>query len=270
VEFNIRYYDEKIVWKRALDIAIPKDKPHKTAIFYIHGGGWSAGAREHFHYHLEYFSGMGYLCASAGYRLVPSVGLMEQLSDVISGYDRFVSYIREKKYSIDRIIVVGSSAGALLGSLLCLTDPDHFNGGIDLTTEWMKPVACVSINGPGTLEKWPDMDEEAKKLIEDALGASYDDYDADLFKSVSPISHVGGDSPDFLFIIVGLEKVFPHEYIYKMAEKLKSYKKRAEVILFPEARHGFFYELKTEEQKQALNRLEQFISSYNHGKDEDI
>jgi acetyl esterase/lipase len=254
VEWITRYYDSKIVLKRAIDIAFPKGNLKSTALFFIHGGGYSQGLREHFHYHLEHFSNSGFLCASAGYRLVPAVTLREQLADLYTGYKVFVEYIREKKLEINNVIIIGSSAGAHLGSLISLqlSDPDY-----------IKPSACVSINGPGTLEKWPNMDEEIKNLIEEAMRASYDrDNDAERFKEISLMKYVNEQSPDFLFIIVGKERFFPHEFVYSLSDKLKQFHKRAKVVLFPEAKHGFFYELKTDEQKQALDVLEKFVDQY--------
>ncbi|TNJ63946.1 alpha/beta hydrolase [Paenibacillus hemerocallicola] len=261
MELITRYYDEDIVLKRAVDIACPTHVSRRVALFYIHGGGWRAGARDGFHRHLYHFSRKGYVCASAGYRLAPTVHFTEQMGDVAIGYDRFLAYIRERELMVDRVIVAGSSAGAHLASLLALTDPAVFNPGIGLTEPWLRPIACVSINGPATLEKWEPMHDGIKRDIENMLGVTYEEESA-LFRKASPSAYVEGEAADFLFIIAGKEKFFPHSFIYEMSGELQRLSKRSEVVLFPEAEHGFFYGIGSPLQQEALTVLEPFLESY--------
>lgn len=253
-----KYYDSNLILKRALDIALPEQPPHKTALFYIHGGGWSGGARDIYHEHLQHFSRKGYLCASAGYRLAPAVDIHQQMEDVFTGYESFLNYIEESGFNIQHVIVLGSSAGAHLASLLALTEPHTFNSGQKWEVKWHKPSACVSINGPATLEH---ITEAIKPSVEKVIGATYQEA-PERYREVSPDQYVDPHSPDFLFILAGREKFFPHEYVYEMSEKIKSYGRRAEVIMFPDAEHGFFYGLRSELQLQALLDLEKFIESY--------
>lgn len=264
MELLTRYYDEKIILKRAVDIACPAKVLKHTAIFYVHGGGWNAGNRDGYHRHLQHFSENGYLCASAGYRLVPEAVLEEQMGDIAKGYDVFISFIKEKGINIKNIIVIGSSAGAHLSSLLALTEPTHFNPEISLTNEWIRPVACISVNGPATLEKLPDLNPIIKKSTEALLRVSYEEYEKnkEVFLNASPIYHVNDSSPDFLFLLAGKEEYFPHEFIYNMKDKLEGHGKKVQVVLFPEAEHGFFYSLSSEIQKEALAVMESFVANY--------
>lgn len=261
MELYTKYYDENLVLKRAVDIALPKRLSRRTALFYVHGGGWSAGARDIFHEHLQYFSRRGYVCASAGYRLAPSVRLAEQMKDVIAGYDTFIADIRARELPVDRIVVLGSSAGAHLVSLLALTGPDQWNGGAGLRGPWLKPAACVSINGPGTMEQWDDMNADIRKSIEEVIGAAYGE-ETEAFRKASPMTYVDENAPDFLFLIVGKEEYFPHAYVYEMSGKLQKHGKHADVVLFPEAEHGFFYGVDSEHQQEALKVLEPFLERY--------
>jgi acetyl esterase/lipase len=254
MDLMIKYYDSKIILKRALDIALPKSPVKQTALFFIHGGGYFQGLREHFHYHLEHFSERGHLCCSAGYRLVPSVTIREQLEDIITGYERFVEYIRENNLGIKHVMVIGSSAGAHLATLLALNS---------LMPAGFAPSACVSINGPGRMEKWPDMNGDVKRWTEEAINASYDrESDSKVFRGFCPLRNVRENAPDFLFLLAGKEPYFPHKYIDQLSEQLKQFNSHTEIVTFPEANHGFFYELKTDVQKQALSILENFIERY--------
>ena len=265
-----RYYDKEVILKRAIDIALPETVNFHTALYYVHGGGWAAGSRDLFHTHLQYFSRKGYLCASAGYRLTPTVQLPDQIGDVFTGYEMFLSFIREQELDIQNLVVLGSSAGAHLASLLALTHPDDWIENRELRqrsqpenrqTQWRQPVACVPFNGPGTLEQWDDMNPVIKNDIERLIGAKYEEETVP-FRNASPLAHVHAGAPDFLFLIVGKEDCFPHASIYEMDAKLKQAGNHSKVILFPEAEHGFFYDVKTEHQQQALAVLEPFIQRY--------
>ncbi|GAA3406909.1 alpha/beta hydrolase [Paenibacillus hodogayensis] len=261
MQIGTHYYDEEIVLKRAVDIASPAIVTRRTALFYVHGGGWKAGSRDSFHQHLQYFTRKGYLCASVGYRLAPAVRLSQQMEDVAIGYDRFLAYIAEQGLDIEHIIVLGSSAGAHLASLLALTDPRIFNPDLALRQEWRRPAACVSINGPGTLEKWEPMQADIKRDIEDVIGVPYE-QESPLFRIASPIAHVDETAADFLFIIVGKEQFFPHSFIYEMGERLLQAGKYAKVVLLPEAEHGFFYGVSGPHQLEGLAVLEPFLERY--------
>ncbi|GAA3412282.1 alpha/beta hydrolase [Paenibacillus hodogayensis] len=260
MELVTRYYDTDIVLKRAVDIARPETIDRRTALFYIHGGGWHAGARDSFHSHLQHFSRKGYVCASAGYRLSPGAKMADQMRDLVAGYETFLAYIRETGLNIDHVVVLGSSAGAHLASLLALTSPSEWTGGTN-PQNWLKPSACVSINGPGTLEQWEPMHEGIKQDIELAAGTVYG-QNPSLFRQLSPIARVDANASDFLFLIVGKEQFFPHSFIYEMSDKLKGYGKRSEVRLFPDAEHGFFYGVNNPQQREALTVLEPFLASY--------
>ncbi len=256
------FYEQDEITRRAIDIVLPEELAHKTALFYIHGGGWSAGEREAFHPHLHYFSMTGYACATVGYRLAPAVQLTDQMSDIVNGYKLFVNCLRDQYGDgIERIIVLGSSAGAHLASLLAMTKPDEWVTDPELSRNWQYPVACVSINGPGTLEEWKDMNDEIKECIEQVIGARYGENEL-LFRQASPLARIHPDVPDFLFLIVGKEDYFPHSYIYELEKEIKQQGSYAETVLFPEAEHGFFYGVTSKQQQEALSKLEAFLARY--------
>ncbi|MFA5858154.1 MAG: alpha/beta hydrolase [Elusimicrobiota bacterium] len=271
MEVLTRYLDIPMVIHRAVDITAPSSKKEvkHVAIFYVHGGGWRGGARDGFHRHMDRYVEKGYVSASAGYRLASdNVKLRVQMLDLAQAYDTFVSYLKQRKSSINKIVVAGSSAGAHLASLLALTNPKVFNPGIKLRNTWVKPWACVSVNGPGTFEKWENMGP-IQKSMGFIIGASYTrSYrrDIELFKKASPILYVNETSPGFLFILAGLEHLFPHYLIYQMAEKLRKHGKYAKSVVVKNAKHGFFYGVNTPEQKCALKVMDRFLLDIGNGK----
>jgi len=254
-----RYYDQPMIMKRAIDLALPRKITHRVALFYVHGGGWCGGSRDQYHYHLSHFAGKGFLCASAGYRLAPQVSFSEQMADVITGYDMFLSYIKESRSDIRAVIAAGSSAGAHLASLLSLTRPEYFAREAKLRNPWVRPAACVAICAPGTVQYVPKMNEGIKSALEKILRAKCV-AGSKVFTDVSPITHVDRQSPDFLFILAKDDPLFPHRDVRAMAKKLRANGKRAEMSVYP-AEHGFFYQLSAPVQKKALAVMERFVAS---------
>jgi acetyl esterase/lipase len=254
-----RYYDEKIVIKRAADICHNGNAGKKTALLYIHGGGWRNGSRELYHKHFQYFAEKEYLCASIGYRLVPEVRVRAQIGDVFKGYDTVVSYAKRQDIDIRNYIIIGSSAGAHLASLAALVEPDHFNKNIKLENEWIKPAGCISINGLGSLEEWEDMDPDIKGCIERLVDAKYED-DADIFKNFSPITYVNQDTTvPFLFLLAEIEPFLPHKIVYPFYNKIKDNGIYARLETYDGSRHGFLYDTDSENSKRALTAMEEFI-----------
>ncbi|TNJ58758.1 alpha/beta hydrolase [Paenibacillus hemerocallicola] len=259
MELATYYLDRPIAMRRAVDVASPEGAARDTALFYIHGGGWHAGTRDTFHHHLEHFSAKGYWCASAGYRLAPHAKWNTQLADVMESYDRFVKLLEERGASVRRIVVLGSSAGAHLASLLALMEPDEVGVPVRLSGAWRKPDACVSINGPGTLEEWPDMHEGIRADIEKVVGVPYGEA-TDPFAKASPDRYVKPSGPSFLFMVVEHEKFFPHEYVYRMSDSIIAVGGSSEVVYCEGAEHGFFYGVAGTLQKKAMTILEAFLS----------
>lgn len=97
----------------------PLGGAREKVIYYIHGGGWNSGNPLFFRFIGEKFAKEGYHTVMAGYRKTPAFVYPAQIEDVRSGYDKMIRYLKRRRIPSDRIVVVGSSAGAHLGALLC-------------------------------------------------------------------------------------------------------------------------------------------------------
>ena len=259
-----RYYDENMIMKRAVDICHDGKSAKKTALLYIHGGGWRNGSREQYHKHFQYFVAKGYLCASIGYRLVPDVRAYGQIGDVAKGYDTVVSYVKNENIDIENYIIIGGSAGAHLASLAALVHPNYFDKAIDLDNEWEKPAGCISINGLGSLEEWEDIDPEIKGCIERLADAKYEE-DKEIFKKLSPITYVDEKTIPFLFLLAGIEPFLPHKIVYPFYNKIKDLGIYSKLEIFEGSRHGFMYDTSSENSKRALRMMEEFIAHITKG-----
>lgn len=96
----------------------PEIKKHNEVILYIHGGGWNSKSPRDFEFIGQRIAKEGYETIIMGYRKVPRVHYNEIIDDICKEYKLVLKYLKSKDINADRIIVMGSSAGAHLGSLL--------------------------------------------------------------------------------------------------------------------------------------------------------
>ena len=92
---------------------------NKTLVIYIHGGGWNSGSPSDFHFIGQKIALKGYDCIMLGYRKSPKYHYDDIIADIFKGFSEVKQYILTQKLDYSKIIVMGSSAGAHLGALLC-------------------------------------------------------------------------------------------------------------------------------------------------------
>lgn len=115
----------------------PPGAASDKVILYLHGGGWNSGSPSTFAMIGQRFALAGYHCILIGYRKAPAHRYPAQIEDVCAGYRTALSYLEMMGVGAEQIVVMGSSAGAHLGALLCYDsqlqkrfsiDPGHLRG----------------------------------------------------------------------------------------------------------------------------------------------
>ena len=138
---------------------VPVGPPRETVIVYIHGGGWNKYSPAFFSWIGQRFALEGYRCVLPGYRLAPKHRFPAQIEDVRAGTAAALAYLEAYGVNVERTVVVGSSAGAHLGALLCydrefagrfagfagLGGPYRF----DLEPTWAMRQLCGGLLGDG-------------------------------------------------------------------------------------------------------------------------
>ena len=134
---------EKVQWggKSQYFLYFPSPEPvNDTLIIYLHGGGWNSHSPEEFAFIGEKFALEGYDCVLPSYRKTPRFRYKNLIYDVFAGYCAIRKHLSEKR-TYKKVIVIGSSAGAHLGALLCYDSflqnkfsisPDEIDGFISL------------------------------------------------------------------------------------------------------------------------------------------
>jgi acetyl esterase/lipase len=214
------------------DVYSPPDgvAPSGLGFIYLHGGGYSAfdkgGPTELWFRHL---AAQGHVVMDMAYRLIPEATVPEMQGDV----KRAVAWLKRnaEDYGVnpDHIVLGGGSAGSHL-ALLAAYAPDHplFTPedvrGVDLS---VRGVVGYYNAGDYRLESWPNVKKTALQRAVTGLltglfgrlvgseiavddkgnwdpklffGGSPDEW-PELYRQVSPIVHVGPESPPTLQIV---------------------------------------------------------------------
>ncbi len=135
---GISYYDGKDAdpVRHQLDIHVPKGHKDFPVLFFVHGGGWIQGNKDH----LGIYSvlarafnrhGIGVVCPN--YRLSPGVTHPEHIRDVARAFAWTYHNIQRVWRLQEQLFVGGHSAGGHLSALLAV-DPRYLKAeGLSLT-----------------------------------------------------------------------------------------------------------------------------------------
>ena len=132
--------------------------PEHILVIYIHGDGWNSGSPSDFHFIGQNIALQGYDCIMLGYRKTPKFRFDDIRDDIFAGYKAALDYIAEQNLHYNKIVIMGSSAGAHLGALLCFDS--HSQKKFDIKVENINGL--ISLAGPlcfgmpqtGTLNRW--------------------------------------------------------------------------------------------------------------------
>ena len=111
--------------RQCVDIYTPKGQqgPFPT-IIYVHGGGWFAGDRKDKGLgNALFFIEHGFAVAAIGYRLMDEAVYPAQQEDLAAGLAKVTELAEQFHLNMDRLGIVGGSAGTPLGMALALSDP---------------------------------------------------------------------------------------------------------------------------------------------------
>jgi acetyl esterase/lipase len=89
-------------------------------VMFVHGGGWTRGSKDSASgpYTSSHYPAEGYAYASINYRLVPSVTVEDEASDVAAALKSLLDHASELGIDPSRVVIMGHSAGAHLVALV--------------------------------------------------------------------------------------------------------------------------------------------------------
>lgn len=223
--------------KLVLDAFTPVSNRKKTGIVIIHGGGWRSGNRTQ-HYPLaQHLASLGYSSFTIEYRLSTEALYPAAVHDVKAA----VRWLRanKSKYGIDKIAVLGFSAGGELAAFTGTTNGDKKFEGEKCNTASSLVDAVIDIDGTLSFvhpESGEGDDSKSTSAATYWFGFPKKDSYA-LWENASPLSHAGKSTPPTLFLNSSVDRMHAgrEDYI-ALLNKAGTY---TEVHAFEKAPHSF-------------------------------
>lgn len=204
-----------------LDLYSPKERSHPLpAILFLHGGGWSSGYRQIYHYYCTKFAEHGFVAATASYRLSGEAPFPAAVEDVKCA----VRWLRAnaEKLGIDpnKIAVAGGSAGGhlalMIGYSSDVPELDGKGGGAETSS---RVQAVVDLYGPTDFTD--DFAKSRGEVLRFMGGKKFDEA-SDAYRLASPVTHVTKDDPPTLILHGSIDSTVPIHQAEILAEKLKA------------------------------------------------
>jgi pectinesterase len=225
-----------------LDVFYPTEKTDKkrTAIIFIHGGGWRSGNKAMHYPLLQRLAAWGYVCITPEYRLSTEALYPAAIHDIKSA----IRWVRKnaKKYNvdIDQVVAAGHSAGGELAAFMGATNGrKEFEG--DGCEKDISSKANAVIDLDGTLVFiHPESGEgdDSKRISAATHWFGYSKTEnPELWKQAAPLTHVGKHAPAFLFINSGVARM--HAGRDDFITVLKEHKIYSEVHTLEGSPHSF-------------------------------
>lgn len=233
--------------KEKMDLYMPDGKGPFPAVLIIHGGGWIAGDKRGGR---EKQTGAilaraGFTCASINYFLKCKVASQKWLPGWPQNvYDcklalRFLNkYADEYKISKGNIGVIGGSAGGHLAMLIGLT-----SGNKKLEPEAPYKGYSTAVKAIVDLYGIPDISKPIAGSNGNPCGRNWTHHrlanNPELFKLLSPITHVTQSSPPIFILHGSGDKVVPLAYSEDLLALLKEKGARYQYKRIDNAPHSF-------------------------------
>jgi acetyl esterase/lipase len=245
--------------QQVMDIVRPKDtsKPH-PAVLLIHGGGFRAGSRKGYQALCIRLAKLGYVAATADYRLAPKAPFPAAVYDVKAA----VRYLRANAGALgidpNKVGTLGGSAGGHLALFLGVTgNVPEFEGDGPNKEQSSKVQAVADFYGPSDFTKSYGRSVDAAEVLPLFLGA--DAYHARaMHLRASPLFWVTPDAAPTLAIQGTKDRYVNPEQSVWMIDRLMAAGVDAELEMIAGADHGF----KGADEERAELRMIEFFGRY--------
>lgn len=219
-----------------LDLRVPAGNSPVPLVIWIHGGGWFEGDRAHTPPTIPSellfgsFLAADMAVATIDYRLSFEAHFPAQLHDVKAAIRYLRAFGGEAGLDVDRIGLIGESAGGHLAALTALTGKSGLlegsvgvpgsSGEVAAIVDWYGPSeveALLTIPFPPEIPGMPDF--PYPNPFTSMLGGERADH-RERARIASPVTYVTGDAPPFLLVHGTDDRVVPYAQSEALAKAL--------------------------------------------------
>ena len=247
VQKDVRYR-ESAHPAHTMDVFLPA-QCNGAALLFIHGGGWRGGSKAQWQAHAQRYTGMGYVCACATYRLVPDAVFPAQVEDCQAALQFLRAQASTWGFDAERIAAIGSSSGGHLATMLgAMPDVGH------------RPHALVCLSAITDTTLAEDTPDKLRGLI---WNFAPQEAAHDNLRALSPVHLWDSDTPPTLLIHGLHDDTVPCAQSRRAQELLTALGVPVHLHLLADGPHGFAYGLphqpEESEQYKALRAMDAFL-----------
>lgn len=182
-----------------LDLYLPETMdPDKPTLIFIHGGSWSGGSRDAYHYYTILFAKKGFATATISYRLSGEAPYPAAVEDIKCAVRWLRAHAQKYGLNPDRFVALGGSAGGHLSLMLAYSSEVEALEGNGGHNEFSSAIQAV-VNFYGPVDLTTKQGQESGSVRAFLGGKSFDKAPS-LYRDASPISHLSKEAPPTLTI----------------------------------------------------------------------
>jgi len=241
-------------WQQKLDLYIPnKTEKLAPAIINIHGGGWVGGSKEQQGGFNDFFKA-GFVVANIEYRMTKEAKAPAAVEDARCALAYLIRNAKSLNIDVNKIVVMGGSAGGHLALMTGLLENDHRFDGNCSDVKNMKVAAIIDKYGITDVWAWAYCckSHSAQNWLGDKKA------DEAFAKTVSPMTYVKKSSPPIYIVHGDADSTVPYEESVMLHKKLVELGVKTDFMTVPNGGHGKF----EKEQTRLMNdNIMAFIKS---------
>lgn len=235
-------------WEGRMDIYLPPaQKGPSPLVINIHGGGWNKGVKESQTGFNTFFKA-GFAVANIEYRLTGQATAPAAVEDARCALIYLIKNAKQLNIDVNRIVVMGGSAGGHLALMAGLLANDHRFDGNCPGMENIKVAAIIDKYGIVDVWDWAYGPNLTSRSATQWLGSR--SKDEAFSKSVSPIYYVNKNSPPIFIVHGDADPTVPYQQSVALHKKLEEAGVVNKFITIPGGLHGKF----SKEQNSDLNK----------------
>jgi acetyl esterase/lipase len=259
-QLNVVYTKVKD-WEGKMDIYFTsKEKKPSPVVINIHGGGWNHGVKESQTGFNTFFK-EGFAVANIEYRLTGQATAPAAVEDTRCALIYLIKNAKDLNIDVNRIIIMGGSAGGHLALMGGLLGNDHRFDTNCPGVENIKVAAIIDKYGITDVWDWGYGKILTSKSAITWLGDKA--KDEAFAKSVSPINYITKDSPPIFIVHGDADPTVPYQQSVDLYKKLLGAGVKTEFITVKGGLHGKFEKEKNSEINKAVINFIKSLKNFN-------
>jgi acetyl esterase/lipase len=237
-------------WQGKMDLYLPpKTNKPTPVVINIHGGGWNHGVKESQTGFNTFFK-MGFAVANMEYRLTGLATAPAAVEDARCALIYLIRHAKSLNIDINKIVVMGGSAGGHLALMAGLLGNDQRFDGNCPGVENIKVAAIIDKYGITDVWDWGYGPRITSKSATRWLGDKA--KDKQFAMSVSPINYVTKYSPPTFIVHGDSDPTVPYQQSVDLHKKYLEAGVKTEFMTVKGGLHGKFEKDKNSEINKAI------------------